>query len=63
MAERTDPIAEALTTLRVTAGNIRSIGPAGALDLVPVPYRVWLERVEAAAALAEFSPTPTESPS
>lgn len=37
-----------LEALRVTAENIRSLGPAGALDQVPVPYREWLAVVDAA---------------
>lgn len=32
--------------LEITAGNIRSLGPAGALDKVPMPYQVWLRVVE-----------------
>ena len=42
-----------LEALRVTAGNIRSLGPAGALDQVPMPYVQWLAMVEAAVAKAE----------
>jgi hypothetical protein len=42
-----------LEALRVTAGNIRSLGPAGALDAVPEPYRLWLAVVESAIAKAE----------
>lgn len=38
--------------LRTTAGNIRSLGPAGALDVVPSPYCEWLAVVEAALAKA-----------
>lgn len=39
-----------LDALQVTAGNIRSLGPAGAL---PEPYTVWLRVVEDAIATAE----------
>lgn len=42
-----------LDVLRVTAGNIRSLGPAGALANVYTPYEVWLAVVEAAIAKAE----------
>jgi len=38
--------------LNTTAGNIRSLGAAGALDQVPVPYRIWLEEVEKALTAA-----------
>lgn len=37
-----------LSALEVTLGNILSLGPAGALDDVPMPYRVWAEVVQAA---------------
>jgi len=39
--------------LRTTSANIRSLGPAGALDDVPMPYREWLEVVEDALSKAE----------
>lgn len=42
--------------LKTTAGNIRSLGPAGALDQVPMPYRIWLEEVEKALAAAGVQP-------
>jgi hypothetical protein len=48
-----DGAPEMLDALRVTAANIRSLGPAGALDAVPEPYRVWLGVVDAAIAKAE----------
>jgi hypothetical protein len=41
---------EALAT---TAGNIRSLGPAGALAPTFECYRPWLEMVEAALAAAQ----------
>lgn len=44
MCEKDATIARLVEVLEVTAGNIRSLGPAG--DLVPVPYRVWLAVVE-----------------
>ena len=34
-----------LAALELTSGNIRSLGPAGA---IPPPYEVWLEVVDAA---------------
>jgi len=42
-----------LEALRTTAANIRSLGPAGALDAVPMPYQQWLAVVETAIAKAE----------
>lgn len=42
-----------LDALRVTASNIRSLGPAGALGRVPMPYTEWLALVDAAIAKAE----------
>jgi hypothetical protein len=39
----------AVTVLEVTAGNIRSLGPAGVLGPIPEPYTVWLAQVEQAA--------------
>lgn len=39
-----------LAVLRVTAGNIRSLGPAGA---IPFEYREWLAAIDAAISLAE----------
>jgi hypothetical protein len=38
-----------LQALKTTAGNIRSLGPAGA---IPEPYKVWLDVVENAIAKA-----------
>jgi hypothetical protein len=43
--------------LEVTASNIRSLGPAGALSLAPyAPYQVWLAEVEKALAEAKSTP-------
>jgi hypothetical protein len=42
----------ALQVLRVTAGNIRSLGPAGALEACS-PYAIWLAEVERAIAALE----------
>ena len=42
--------------LRTTRGNIASLGPAGALSDVYVPYREWLARVDAVLALTEPRP-------
>lgn len=39
---------QARAALDVTAGNIRSLGPAGALNGTPMEYREWLALVEAA---------------
>lgn len=41
-----------LNILRVTAGNIRSLGPAGALEPFE-PYRLWLALIEDAIKQAE----------
>jgi hypothetical protein len=34
---------ELLEALQTTLGNIMSLGPAGALESVPMPYRVWAD--------------------
>ena len=55
-AERRDAaavIADLLDVLKVTAGNIRSLGPAGALSRVYEPYTVWLQAVEDVIRKAE----------
>lgn len=39
---------ELLEALRITIGNVRSLGPAGALAPVHTPYREWLAQLEAA---------------
>lgn len=41
-----------LEILKTTAGNIRSLGPAGALGPVFREYEVWLAEVDAAIAKA-----------
>ncbi|EQB06208.1 hypothetical protein V475_06325 [Sphingobium baderi LL03] len=42
-----------IQVLEVTASNIRSLGPAGALSVEPYrPYQIWLAEVEAALAAA-----------
>jgi len=43
---------ELLEALKTTAGNIRSLGPAGALGSVPMEYERWLAVVDAAIAKA-----------
>lgn len=50
ICERDEQIARMREALQTTAGNIRSLGPAGALDQVPMPYQRWLAAVEAALA-------------
>ena len=45
--------AEMLAALEVTLGNIMSLGPAGALESVPMPYRVWAEVVRSAIEKAK----------
>jgi hypothetical protein len=52
MAELVRQRTALLAALRVTAGNIRSLGPAGALDAIPESYRRWLQVVEDAIASA-----------
>lgn len=42
-----------LEILKTTEGNIRSLGPAGALNEVWPCYRVWLQLVQEAIAAAE----------
>lgn len=39
---------ELLEIVRITIGNVRSLGPAGALAQVYTPYREWLAQLEAA---------------
>ena len=51
-----------LEALEVTLGNIMSLGPAGALESVPMPYRVWAEVVRSAIERAK-SPCPQKPPS
>lgn len=43
---------EMLEVLQTTLGNIMSLGPAGALESVPMPYRVWADVVRAAISKA-----------
>lgn len=42
-----------LTALRLTKGNIESLGPAGALGPVFSTYAQWLEAVRVAIDMAE----------
>tara|TARA_R100000365_G_C2748574_1_gene80543 strand:+ start:51 stop:392 length:342 start_codon:yes stop_codon:yes gene_type:complete len=44
---------ELLEALKTTLGNIMSLGPAGALESVPMPFRVWAEVVKNAIDKAE----------
>ena len=39
---------ELLDLIRVSIGNVRSLGPAGALAQVHTPYQEWLAQLEAA---------------
>jgi hypothetical protein len=41
-----------LSVLKVTASNVRSLGPAGALEPFE-PYRIWLAEIDRAIGLAE----------
>lgn len=42
-----------LEAVRITIGNVKSLGPAGALDDVPyAPYREWLRMLEDTLAKA-----------
>lgn len=45
--------AEMLEVLKTTLGNIMSLGPAGALETVPMPFRVWADVVNSAILKAE----------
>ncbi len=49
---RADVAAELIEIVRMTIGNVRSLGPAGALASVHTPYREWLAQLEAAYAKA-----------
>lgn len=42
-----------LEVLKTTLGNIMSLGPAGALESVPMPFRVWAQVVQDVIAKAE----------
>lgn len=44
---------ELLEALKTTLGNIMSLGPAGALESVPMPFRVWADVVKSAIDKAE----------
>ena len=44
---------EMLDVLRITLGNIMSVGPAGHLDDVPMEFREWAAVVSRAIAKAE----------
>jgi hypothetical protein len=39
--------ADLLELIRVSIGNVRSLGPAGALAQVHTPYQEWLRQLEA----------------
>lgn len=39
---------ELLNIVRISIGNVRSLGPAGALAQVYAPYQEWLAQLEAA---------------
>lgn len=43
---------EMLEAVRIAIGNVRSLGPAGALSAVHTPYREWLSHLEAIYAKA-----------
>lgn len=54
-----------LRVLRTTLGNIMSLGPARALDCVPMEYRVWAQVVADVIAQAtggEATPRPEQPP-
>lgn len=46
---------EMLDLIKVSIGNVKSLGPAGALDALPTPYREWLAQLEAIYAKATGS--------
>lgn len=48
----------ALEALRVTEGNIRSLGPAGHLGPLYSPYVIWLRVVQEAIAICEAKHDP-----
>lgn len=43
---------ELLEIVRISIGNVRSLGPAGALAKCDQPYREWLTKLEAAYYMA-----------
>lgn len=49
-----------LEMVRITIGNVRSLGPAGALDKVWPAYREWLAQLEAAYAKATGQSDPQD---
>lgn len=51
---RGEALSHALAVLEVTASNIRSLGPAGALEPYAA-YRIWLAEVEKAIAALKDS--------
>lgn len=54
LKEQRDALLEAMKT---TLGNIMSLGPAGALESVPMPYKVWAEVCQAAIEKAHGGKT------
>lgn len=51
-AEKDALIAELLRAVRISRGNVASLGPAGALGPVYAPYEQWLAMLDAAIAKA-----------
>lgn len=50
-------VAELIDLLRISAGNVRSLGPAGALEALPHgPYGEWLRQLDAALARCGSQP-------
>jgi hypothetical protein len=47
-----------LEALKTTRGNIQSLGPAGCLDEVWPPYRIWLHVVSQAIEAGEHELDP-----
>jgi hypothetical protein len=50
----------AVEALRITRGNVASLGPAGALAQVHTPYREWLAMIDAVISRCEAE-APVES--
>ena len=53
--ERDELLADLVALVRISIGNIRSLGPAGALARVDQPYEEWLRQLEAIYAKATGS--------
>lgn len=53
MISQEEALREALDVLRVSEGNVRSLGPAGQLGEVYTPYKIWIRVLRDAIAKCE----------